>query len=175
LPGFIHSPETLFKWGIIRTPVSWRIERWKSAPQQTRDLMSGRSMLRLEPSGEEGVRMIKALVGQGDLVTNVNMENNGQVSNLPVQAVVETNAHFSRDRVRPLVAGALPTGIAPLINQHCANQELIVEAALSGNTDLAFQAFFNDPTNHLPLDTAWEFFNRMLRLSPEYLLSMAIL
>jgi len=25
LPGFIRSPETLFEWGVIRTPVSWRI------------------------------------------------------------------------------------------------------------------------------------------------------
>ncbi len=175
LPGYIHSPETLFRWGIIRTPVSWRIERRESAPQQTRSLMSGQTALPLEPSGEEGVGMIKALVGQGDLVTNVNIENNGQISNLPAHVVVETNAHFSRDSVRPLAAGALPTGIAPLINQHCANQELIVEAALTENTDLAFQAFFNDPTNHLPIDAAWEFFNRMLRLSREYLPSMAIL
>ncbi len=64
LPGFVRSPETLFKWGIIRTPVSWRIERWESALQQTCDLMSGRTALLLEPSGEEGVGMIQALVGQ---------------------------------------------------------------------------------------------------------------
>ncbi len=37
LPGFILSPETLFKWGIISTPVSWRIERWKSSPRKTLD------------------------------------------------------------------------------------------------------------------------------------------
>ncbi len=173
LPGFIHSPETLFKWGIIRTPVSWRIGRWKSAPQHTRDLMSGDTPLRLEPSGEEGVRIIQALVGQGDIVTNVNMENDGQISNLPAHAVVETNAHFSHNYVRPLKAGALPAGLAPLVNLHCANQELIIEAALAGDRDLAFQAFQNDPTNPLPIDLAWEFFNRMLQVSREYLPSMA--
>ena len=63
----------------------------------------------------------------------------------------------------------LPAGIAPLINQHIANQELIIEAALSEKMELAFQAFFNDPTNHLPIDSAWEFFNRMLQLNREYL------
>jgi len=175
LPGFIHSPETLFKWGIIRTPVSWRIERWATAPQKTRDLMSGTTPLVLESSGEEGVNMITALLGLGDLVTNVNMENVGQISNMPLHAVVETNAHFSRDRVRPLTAGALPAGIAPLINQHSANQELIVEAALTKNTDLAFQAFFSDPSNHLPIDTAREFFNRILQVNREYLPSMAVI
>ena len=106
-------------------------------------------------------------------MTNVNMENDGQISNLPARAVVETNAHFSHNHVRPLKAGALPAGLAPLVNLHCANQELIIEAALAGDRDLAFQAFQNDPTNPLPIDLAWEFFNRMLRVSREYLPSMA--
>jgi alpha-galactosidase/6-phospho-beta-glucosidase family protein len=174
LPGFIYSPETLFKWGVIRTPVSWRIERWRTAPQKTRDLIDGVTPLVLEPSGEEGVGMIKALLGLGDLVTNVNMENVGQVFNLPLHAVVETNAHFSRDSLRPLNAGAHPAGIASLINQHSADQELIVEAALTGNIELAFQAFFNDPSNHLPLDDAWELFSKMLQLNREYLPAMAV-
>jgi len=175
LPGFIQSPETLFQWGIIRTPVSWRIERWKSAPQRTHDLMSGQTPLRLEPSGEEGVRMIQALVGQGDLVANANMENAGQISNLPAHAVVETNAHFSRNSLRPIQAGALPAGLMPLVNLHCSNQELIIEAALANDQDLAFQAFLSDPTNQLPIDLAWELFNRMLQISREYLPSMALL
>ncbi|MBI5950459.1 MAG: alpha-glucosidase/alpha-galactosidase [Chloroflexi bacterium] len=162
LPGFIRSPETLFKWGVIRTPVSYRIGRWMSAPQKTRDLINGVTPLVLESSGEEGVGMIKALLGLGDIITNVNLKNVGQVSNLPLNTVVETNAQFSRDSVVPLTAGALPVGIAPLINQHIANQELIIESALTENTDLAFQAFFNDPSNTLPLDDAWELFNKLL-------------
>jgi alpha-galactosidase len=167
LPGFIRSPETLFNWGVIRTPVSYRIERWTRAPQQTRDIINGVQPLALQSSGEEGVGMIKALLGLGDLVTNINMENAGQVSNLPLHAVVETNAQFSRDSVTPLMAGALPAGIAPLINQHSANQELIIDAVLIGKTDLAFQAFFNDPSNHLPLDDTWELFNKLLQLNEE--------
>jgi len=175
LPGFIQSPETLFKWGIIRTPVSWRIERWKSAPQRTRDLIFGRTPLHLESSGEAGVGIIKALVGQGNIMTNVNMENIGQISNLPARDVVETNAHFSHNRVQPLKAGALPAGLIPLVNLHCANQELIIEAALANDHDLAFQAIQNDPTNYLPIDIAWEFFNKILKISREYPPSMAIL
>jgi alpha-galactosidase len=174
LPGFIRSPEVLFKWGLIRTPVSWRIERWAAAPQKTYDLMDGVTPLVVGSSGEEGVNMIRALLGLGDLVTNVNLENVGQISNLPLRAVVETNAYFSRDNLRPLWAGALPAGVAPLINQHIANQELIIEAALTGKKDLAFQAFFNDPTHHLPIDTAWEFFNRLLEVNRQYLPSMAV-
>jgi alpha-galactosidase len=169
LPGFTRSPDELIRWGVIRTPVAWRIERWRKAPQKTRDLMAGRAPLSLGSSGEEGVMQIKALLGLGDIVTNVNVENRGQVANLPLHAVVETNARFSRDEVRPLSAGALPPGLQSLIARHVSNQEMIVEAALTRDADLAFQAVFNDPTNRLPIDAAWEMFNRMLQASREFL------
>jgi alpha-galactosidase len=169
LPGFIRSPEELFRWGVIRTPVAWRIARWRDAPQKTRDLMAGRESLLLKSTGEEGVAQIKALLGLGELVTNVNVENQGQIANLPLHAVVETNAHFSRDEVRPIAAGALPTGVQSWIARHITNQELIVEAALRRDKDLAFQAVFNDPANCLPLDEAWEMFNQLLQVGREFL------
>ncbi len=136
---------------------------------QTRDLIAGREPLTLTSTGEEGVAQIKALLGLGDIVTNVNVENQGQVANLPLHSVVEMNAHFSRDTVRPITSGALPTGVQSLIARHVTNQELIIEAALTRDIDLAFQAVFNDPTNCLPLDEAWTMFNRLLAASREYL------
>jgi alpha-galactosidase len=174
MPGFTRSPEELFRWGVIRTPIAWRIERWRKAPQRTRDLMSGKEPLSLGASGEEGVLQIKALLGLGDLVTNVNVENRGQVSNLPLNAVVETNAHFSRDQVRPLSAGALPAGLQSLIARHVSNQEMIVEAALTRDKEMAFQAVFNDPANRLPADETWEMLNQMLQASREFLPGWAL-
>ena len=35
LPGFSRSDEELFRWGLVRTPVSYRIERWQNAQQHT--------------------------------------------------------------------------------------------------------------------------------------------
>ena len=169
LPGFISSPELLFKWGIIRTPVSYRISRWRNAPQKTRDLMTGSTSFVLESSGEEGVGMIKALLGLGDLITNVNLENTGQISNLPIHSIVETNALFCRNSVKPIVAGNLPASIASLINQHITNQELVIDAVLGSDYDLAFQALFNDPTNTLPLDSSWELFNSILQINRDFL------
>jgi alpha-galactosidase len=169
LPGFIRSPEELFRWGIIRTPVAWRIERWSQAPQKTRDLMAGQEPLSLKATGEEGMAQMKALLGLGDLITNVNVENQGQVANLPLHAVVETQASFSRDEVRPITAGALPPGVHSMVVRHVSNQEMIVEAALTCDPELAFQAVYNDPTCALPLDRAWEMVHRMLQASREFL------
>jgi alpha-galactosidase len=165
LPGFTESPETLFRWGVIRTPVAWRIQRWEQDTRQTEEVLAGRAGLELQPSGEEGVAQIRALFGLGPHVTNVNVENQGQVANLPLGAVVETNALFDRGELRPLSAGSLPAGLQPLVARHVANQELIVEAALARDPELAFQAILGDPTNRLPLDRAWEMFQRLIRAS----------
>ena len=123
----------------------------------------------LDASGEEGVAQIKALLGLGDLVTNVNVENVGQVSNLPLHAVVETNARFGRDTVQPIAAGELPPAVQSIVARHVSNQEMIVEAALTHDKELAFAAVFNDPANRLPVDESWKMFNEMLSASREFL------
>ncbi len=112
---------------------------------------------------------MRALLGLGDIVTNVNVENVGQIANLPLGAVVETNAQFSRGQIRPLTAGSLPPSVHSVIARHVRNQELVVEAALARNKDWAFQAVYDDPASGLPVDEAWEMFNAMLRATQEYL------
>ena len=169
LPGFTRSPEELFRWGIIRTPVSWRIDRYKQALQMTRDLIDGKQEAVIRHSGEESVQQILAILGRGDLVTNVNLENKGQIPNLPLNAVVETNAVFSRDQVLPVTAGKLPAGILGLVERHVRNQEIIIDAALTGDKDLAFQAVYADPASTLPVDQSWEMFNEMISASRHFL------
>jgi len=43
---------------------------------------------------------------------------------------METNAVFTRDDVRPVFAGELPSDLASIMIRHISNQELIVRAAL---------------------------------------------
>ncbi len=161
VPGFISSPERLFRWGVIRTPMTYRFARWDEGKQAALDYLAGRKPFPLAASKEEAVRQIRALVGLEDFVTNINAANRGQVSNLPPDAVVETNAYLSRDSVQPVTAGALPPGVHGLIALHVANQELIVEAALTRDRDLAFQAVFNDPNTNLPIDEARQMFEEI--------------
>ncbi len=146
----------------------------ETAPQKTLDLLAGVTQLTLEPSGETSIDISKALLGLDDLLTNVNTENIGQISNMPLHNGIETNVCFNCDEVQPLSAGALPDGTAPIVNQHGANQELVVEAALTENNDLAFQAFFNDLGHHLCLDAAWEFFKKLLQLNAAHLPATAV-
>jgi alpha-galactosidase len=166
VPGFTISPEELFRWGVIRTPVSYRIETWDELGKQVPKIIDGQIPFELEQSDEEAIPQIKALLGLGDLVTNVNKKNVGQISNLPLDVVVETNARLGRDRVDPISAGALPPGVETLVSTHVNDQELIVEAALTGDEDLAFQAIFNDPCTTATIDDAWDMFQEATQAWP---------
>ena len=81
----------------------------------------------------------------GDLVSNVNIPNRGQIPNLPLGAVVETNALFGLNRIEPVYAGPLPANILPLIARHVYNQENTLTAALRRDRKLGFTTFMNDP------------------------------
>lgn len=104
------------------------------------------SLRELEASGEEGIGLIKALLGLGRMISNVNIPNAaGQISNLPASAVVETNALFEKDRISPVMAGELPEDIRKLILPHVENHERILKAALLCDEKLVVEAFLHDP------------------------------
>ena len=80
------------------------------------------------------------------VVSNVNIPNSGgQIANLPREAVVETNALFERDAIRPVLAGTLPETVRELIMPHVENHERILKAALTCDKELVVQAFMHDP------------------------------
>jgi len=113
--------------------------------------------------------MIKALVGLDTFVTNVNLPNRGQMAGLPQGAVVETNAHFGSDSVRPVLAGELPLPVHTMVARHVHNQEMTVQAALKRDKALAFKAFANDPLVRLEPRLAEELFEKMLQRTKAYL------
>ena len=170
-PGnwFLKDPETVNSYDFCLTNLEWRRNRYNRRIQSHKDIADGKKPFKIGESGEESVAQIKALLGLGDLVTNVNIPNRGQVTNNPKDAVVETNAFFSADSVKPLFAGEVPDGVNALVMRIIEEQELVVEAGLTGNYELAFTAFLNNPNVCLPVDTARKLFNEMLENTKKYL------
>ncbi len=168
-PWYLKDPDTAKEWGFGLTPVSWREKDLKDKMEKSRRLYSGEEQMELKHSGEEGIKQIKALVGLGDLVTNVNLPNLGQIQGLPIGAVVETNAVFSQNSIRPVSAGQLPDEIYSLVIRHVINQETIIKAAFTKDKELAFKAFTNDPLVNISIKDARKLFERMLANTAEYL------
>lgn len=163
LPWYLRDERTLHRYGVRCTPFSYRIGRYTEMPKKFRQRLADKTPFEVKPSDEEGVLQMKAILGMGDLHTNVNLPNIGQIDGLPLDAVVETNAFFTRNSVRPELAGGLPAGVHVHVERACLNQETICEAALTKDKDLAFQAILNDPLTQLPVDQAWKMFNEMLK------------
>ncbi|MCY8116777.1 alpha-galacturonidase LplD [Bacillus spizizenii] len=160
LPGpYLKQPEV---WKFHLTPVSFRKQDRDEKRKETEQLIAQKRGVAGKASGEEGVNIIAALLGLGELVTNVNVPNQGQVSNLPLQAIVETNALVTRNSVQPIFSGALPKGVKMLAARHVSNQEAVVEAGLTKDRGLAFQAFLNDPLVTLDRRDAEQLFDDML-------------
>ena len=148
MPGneYLNDPETVKSWKFGLTTVAWRKEDLKNRLEKSRRLVSGEEEVKLEPTGEEGILLIKALCGLDRVVSNVNIMNTAfQIENLPAQAVVETNAVFERDAIRPIKAGKLPDAVRNLILPHIENHEYTLKAALTGDKELVVKAFMNDP------------------------------
>ena len=166
---YLKDPETVAEWKFGLTTVDWRINDLNSRLERSTRLANGEEAFELKETGEEGVLQIKALLGLTDLVTNVNIPNTGQIPNLPLGTIVETNALFRKDRVEPIMAGNIPNPIYGMVATHVSNQETIVEAGLSGNKKLAFSAFINDPLVTLPYAEAEALFEEMLNNTRKYL------
>jgi alpha-galactosidase/6-phospho-beta-glucosidase family protein len=147
MPGdqYLKDPETVTSWKFALTPVSWRKNDLKARLDKSSKLVAGEKV-ELKQSGEEGILLIKALCGLERVISNVNIPNKDkQITNLRTADIVETNAVFERDCIRPVIAGALPENILQLILPHLDNHETVLKAATTYDRALLAKAFKNDP------------------------------
>jgi alpha-galactosidase/6-phospho-beta-glucosidase family protein len=168
-PWYLKDLETVKSWQFHLTGIDFRRARLAEANQERREIITGKKEPKLEASGEEGVKLIKALLGLGDYVANVNLPNQGQMPDLPQGAVVETNALFRLNSVQPVVCRRMPPAISALVSRQVCNQETVLQAALTKDRTLAFKAFVNDPLVTIGLQEAEELFDQMLKNTKKYL------
>ncbi len=173
MPGdeYLKNPETVTSWGYKLTTVKGRKEELKKRMEKSDCLLAGEE-LKLKPSGEEGVALIKALSGLGRIVSNVNIPNTyGQITNLPRTAVVETNAVFAKDSIKPVVAGTLKEDIKSLIMPHVENHDRVLRAAINCEFEPALEAMIADPNvaSKCTKEEAGELLRDMIRSTKGYL------
>jgi len=100
-------------------------------------------------SGERVMHIIGGIVSNSHhLELQANLPNDGQVTNLIEDAVVETPVFIDGSGVHPIQVGELPEGLAALCNIQILVTDLAVEAAVNGDRELALQALLADPVVH---------------------------
>lgn len=171
-PGwYLKNPDVAARFKFALTPVSWRKNNQKKLLEQSRKRALGEETIEIQSSGEEGVRQMKGILGLETFVTNVNIPNHGQIANLPEGVVVETNAVFSRDSVKPVFSGSMTEDTRSLTMPHVYTQNAVIEACRTGSLKPAFRAFVQEPAVHLPIFHAKELFEEMAEKTASYLTS----
>ena len=166
---YLESPERVSEMHFGLTTVAWRKEDLKKRLERSARLVSGEEEVKINGTGEEGVNQIRALLGLTELITNVNIPNMGQIPNLPIGAVVETNATFRANSLTPVFAGPIPKEIYHLISRICGEQELVSEGIAERDLEKIFSAFANDPLVTCGIEDARKLFKEMCENTKKYL------
>ena len=161
VPFFLNSDEELWKYGVVRTPYSWRVEE----DNRKKAKVFTPEELKATASDEEGVDIMCSLMGERTLFTNINFPNKGQISYLEKGRIVESNGFISQDSIQPVVSTDPPLAVQNMVRRVSDIQEMVLEAIWSGDQKLLFSAFLSDPLVNLPRNRAKELFDRMLEAS----------
>lgn len=99
-----------------------------------------------EAHSEGAAEIIEAIWGNLNCYEEaVNIPNRGAIPNLPPQTIVEVPATVSGDGLYALQMDPLPEPIAELCRREASLVELVVDAAVEGDRQLALQALLLDP------------------------------
>ncbi|MBI2940183.1 MAG: hypothetical protein HYY04_07050 [Chloroflexi bacterium] len=161
-------------WGLSPWPADEFIQARAAAEEVFRQ--RARGLLPLEPVtaavGEAAMAMdlIAAMDANAPMDFTANLPNAGQLRDLPEGAIVEMPAVANGETIRGLTVGGLPPGITAFCRARLGQQELVVEAALSGDRQVALQALLADPLmSSVTTGQALEMLDRLLAAHEAYL------
>jgi 6-phospho-beta-glucosidase len=94
---------------------------------------------------DAAVSLISAIYNDKKEVHTVNIKNNGAISNLPDDVVVEVNAIVDKTGAHSITVGQLPPEVNGLVQAAKAYELLAVEAGVTGDYGTALKALVANP------------------------------
>jgi alpha-galactosidase len=170
LPHFFRSKEDYDKYGIKLYHIDSKAGGTISFIEHLRAIAEGREGVDSIPMFEEQMvfGVIHSLLhGDGGII-HLNLPNQGQIPNLPENAVVESPCNVDTFGVSPLVCDPIPEPIASLTRRWCEWQEILVDSALAGSRELTMKAMLADPGCR-GIDTSSKMLDEILKANTRYL------
>jgi len=122
-------------------------------------------------SEEHGSRIIEGLETGRTYRGHFNVINQGVISNLPDDCVIEAPGYVDRNGINMPQVNPLPLGCAAVCNVSVSVQRLAVEAASHGDISLLRQAFMMDPLTGAVCNPPeiWQLVDEMLVAGAQWL------
>ena len=144
-----------------------QIEGWKKQASE----FIGNSELTHERTHEYGSLIMEAMETDVPARIGGNVMNNGVITNLPKDAIVEVACMIDKNGVQPTYVGDLPLQLAALNRTHINVHSMVIDAALNLKKDSIYQAAFLDPhtSSELSLDTIREMCDEFMEVEKDWL------
>lgn len=174
VPYFRRRPELLERYqqesSLGRDWHAW-MERRNQRYLQMVDDVKEKVDIQLTRTHEYCSFILNAIETNAPYSFNGNVRNNGVISNLPANAVVEVPCLVDGTGIHPCYVGALPAELAALNRTNLNVQEVIVEAMKRQDRDLVYRAVQLDPLTAAvcDLDQCWQMVDELFDAHKEYM------
>ena len=112
--------------------------------------------------------LVSIVADEGREWGGINLPNKGAITNLPNDSIVESQFIVDKQGLTPIAIGGIPKPFLGL-TQHIINwQELTVDAALSGDKEMLYQALLACPYVH-DMKAAEQIMDELLKAHSEYM------
>ena len=173
VPYFRKRPELLerFRLAYWLDTIEGMLERRARAEDEMRRIIDDDEPIPIRRSTEYCSQMIHSMEAGAQRRVNVNVRNDGLITNLPRSCCVEVPCLVDRNGVHPCFVGDLPPQCAALNRTNINVQELGVRAAVERDRELAFQAILLDPLTSamLSIDETRSMVDEMFEAEARYL------
>lgn len=168
---YIKDKDDAERWLFHLTTVDYRKKDRIEKIELSRRLADGTEKIEVKHSDEECVELIKALAGViPRRISNANVINVGQMPDMPIGSIVETNCVFSRNSLKPITSRRLPPDVNALVLRNAINIENTYYGIKNRDLRMIFEAFMNQSLcAGLSVSDGRELFRRMIAATSGYL------
>ncbi|MHA2203589.1 MAG: family 4 glycosyl hydrolase [Candidatus Hodarchaeales archaeon] len=118
----------------------------KTFERMKRAISKGEGSRLVRAGGERAIPIIEGILNDDNhLEFSVNLPNDGIITNLPEDLIVECPAIVNNKGLQGVKLGEYPKGLAALLNTQAGVQDLVIEAILTKSKKIALQALLADP------------------------------
>lgn len=170
-PYFRKNKETIKK---LKVDNRWWLAHEMAADEyfeKLKGLLAGNQDIEVKKTFEYAPEIIHAIETNKPFRANLNVKNNGIITNLPSNSVVEVPCFADAMGIHPCYIGELPDQLAALNRSNINMHIMMARAELEKKKELIYQAVMLDPLSGaiLNLDQIHDMVSEMIEANKEYL------